>query len=260
MRSRYLQIIAYILLIPIFIFLIGIVNDCGRASSVPAEGFSQGDTIDIAVLYVPGGFYNYDDSISGINHDIANKFSESTGIPIKFWPVADGADALGKLQEGAFDILASLPLDNTLKKNFKVSESVFLDRLVLVQMKDSIKGEVLVNSSLDLNEKTVYVAKASSAAMRMKNLADEIGGDIIVEEIPGLSDELICLKVANGSFPLAVVNENIARKLSEHYPLLNYDSSVSFTQFQVWVFNPADTILPTLFNHWLETDPSLPLR
>lgn len=252
-RSHFLQLLAYILLIPIFIFIIGIFNDCGRAQTTVLEGNSGGDTLDIALLYVPGSFYSYEDSVTGINHQIVLQFSEETSTPIKLWPLTDAAKALSKVKEGSFDILASLPLDNTLKKNFTVSESIFLDRLVLVQMTDSLSGNKIVNSSLDLNGKTVYVATGSSASTRMRNLANEIGGDISIEEVPDLSDELICLKVVNGSFPLAVVNEKTARKISELYPLLNYDSSVSFTQFQVWVFNPTDSIEAHKFNTWFDT-------
>lgn len=252
-RSHFLQLLAYILLIPIFIFIIGIFNDCGRAQTTVLEGNSGGDTLDIALLYVPGSFYSYEDSVTGINHQIALQFSEETSTPIKLWPLTDAAKALSKVKEGSFDILASLPLDNTLKKNFTVSESIFLDRLVLVQMTDSLSGNKIVNSSLDLNGKTVYVATGSSASTRMRNLANEIGGDISIEEVPDLSDELICLKVVNGSFPLAVVNEKTARKISELYPLLNYDSSVSFTQFQVWVFSPTDSIVAQKFNTWFDT-------
>lgn len=251
-RSRFLQILAYVLLIPIFIFLIGIVNDCGRIKTTPLEGFSKGDTIDIAILYAPGSYYNYEDSLTGINFLLARQYSLDESVPIKLWPIADAAEGLKKVKEGAFDVLASLPLDNTLKKNFKVSESVFLDRLVLVQQSDSASGVKPVTSSLDLNGKTIFVPQESSAAMRMKNLASEIGGEINVEEVPELSDELICLKVANGSFPLAVVNEKIAEKISRHYPLLSYDNSISFTQFQVWVFNPSDSVGVTRFNNWFD--------
>lgn len=253
MRSQFLQLLAYLLLIPILIFIIGIFNDCGRIRTAPLEGHSNGDTLDIAILYVPGSFYSYADSVTGINHQIALKFSEETSSPVKFWPLTDAAKALSKVKEGSFDILASLPLDNTLKNNFTVSESIFLDRLVLVQMTDSITGNKLVNSSLDLNGKTVFVAAGSSAYTRLKNLSEEIGGEIIIEAVPDLSDELICLQVANGKFPLALVNEKTARKIAEHYPLLNYDSSVSFTQFQVWVFNPADTLVAKKFDTWFDS-------
>lgn len=240
------------MLAAIFVFFMGISRNCSRISTAPIEGFSGGDTLDIGVLYAPGGYYFYGDTISGINHEIAIKFSQQTNTPIKLWAITEPADGMAKLESGAFDILASLPLDNYIKNRFDVSESIFLDRLVLVQLADSVTGKKPVNSSLDLNDKTVYVTAGSSAIQRMENLAQEIGGNIKVVEQPEYSDELLTIKVANGSLPFAVVNEKVAKKVAESYPNLNYDSTISFTQFQVWVFNKADSIESVKFNRWFD--------
>lgn len=248
--SRYLRIAAYVVLLFIFIFAISMVRNCSKVTFIPREGFSQGDTIDIALLFVPGSYYHEGDSLSGINYEIAEEFIREINRPVKFWPVAEPADALDKLESGAFDILASLPLDNSLKSRFPVSESVFLDRLVLVQLNDTLNPENNVNSSLDLNGKKVYVTEGSSAKGRLINLSDEIGGHIEIEPLQDMSDELLCLQVANGKIPLAVVNRKVAEKMSELYPDLRYDSSISFTQFQVWVFNRDDTELCANFNAW----------
>ena len=250
-RSKYLQITAYVFLIAISIIIIGVTRDCGRIPYAPREGFSGGDTLDIALLYGPGGYYTYGDSISGINHQIAVIFSEETLTPVNIWPISDPASGMNGLQTGAFDALASLPLDNYIKKRYRVSESIFLDRLVLIQMADST-GNTPINSSLDLNGKSVYVAAGSSAINRLRNLSEEIGGNIEIVEEPDMSDELITLKVVTRDYPLAVVNERVAKAMAKNYPGLKYDSSVSFTQFQVWVFNPADSLSSRKFNNWFD--------
>lgn len=251
-KTKYLQITAYLMIAFIFIITIGIARNCQRLPYAPKEGFSGGDTLDIAILYGPGSYYIYGDTMAGINHEIANLFSQETAVPIKLWPISDPASGLANLEKGAFDILASLPLDNNLKKNFPVSESVFLDRLVLIQLEDSTSGQASVNSSLDLNGKTVNVAPGSSGVHRMKNLSEEIGGNIEIIEDPEMSDELLCLQVASASIPLAVVNERIARTVAQNYPNLKYDSSISFTQFQVWVFSPSDSTVAVKFNTWFD--------
>lgn len=247
---KYLQIAAYVMLCFIFVFVIGIFRNCGRISYKPVEGFSGNDTVDLAILYGPASFYAEGDTFGGINYEIARIFEDSLKRPVKIWPVTEPADALEKLRNGNFDILASLPLDNNLKKNFHVSESVFLDRLVLVEMEDTA-GNKPVSSSLDLAGKSVYVAAGSSGVQRLKNLSEEIGGDVEIVEAPEMSDELLTLKVASGSVPLAIVNERVAQSLMKEYPGLTYDNSVSFTQFQVWVFAPSDSLLLPLFNRLL---------
>lgn len=251
-NSRYIQIAAYIMITAIFVIIMGVTRNCGRIQTSPLEGFSGGDTIDIALIYGPGNYYLYSDSLSGINHEIAELYSRETDVPVKIWAISHAAEGMEKLESGAFDIVASLPLDNYIKNHFGVSESMFLDRLVLVQLKDSVTGEKSINSSLDLNGKTVFVQKGSSALQRIKNLSNEIGGKIEIIEDPELSDELLTIKVATGSIPYAVVNEKIARKLAETYPNLDYDNTLSFTQFQVWIFNLSDTINIQKFNHWFD--------
>lgn len=251
-KTKYLQILSYGMITAIFVFFMTIAENCGRLPATSEDGFSKGDTLDIALIYGPGTFYINGDSLSGINLHIAEEFSKKTGLPIKTWPVADRVDALKKLEAGNYDVVASLPLDNNLKNKFPVSESVFLDRLVLIQLVDSTSDIEPITSSLHLNGKTVYVVEGSSGAQRMENLAEEIGGKIEVVELPELSDELLALKVANGSVPLAVVNEKVAKAVAEKYPNLKYDSSLSFSQFQVWVFNSAETEQLSKFNEWLD--------
>lgn len=250
--SKYLQGAAYVMLAFIFVFIIGIARNCGRIQyNNEVYGNSGGDTIDIAIIYGPGSLYYYLDSLTGINKEIADEFSSAIERPIKIWPIVEPDDGMSKLEKGSYDILASLPLDNNIKNRFPVSESIFLDKLVLIQLSDSL-GTKPITSSLDLNGKTVSVTAGSSAAQRMKNLAKEIGGNITVLEIPETSDELLTLQVANGSIPLAVVNERVAAELSRYYPDLKFDSSVSFTQFQVWLFNPEDSVIFNRFNVWFE--------
>lgn len=250
--KKFLQIAAYLIITFIFVMVLGITRDCGRIQYKDIEGFSRGDTIDIGLMFSPGSYYIYGDTLAGINKEIAEVFSKQSEIPIKLWPVNDPASGLMKLEEGNFDILASLPLDNNVKTRFPVSESIFLDRLVLVQLKDTINNTLKIKSSLDLEGDTIFIPEGSSAAQRIKNLSQEIGGKIEIIETPELSDELLCLQVANGTIPLAIVNERVAKTLSGNFPAMSYDNSISFTQFQVWLFNPSDSLLYQKFNSWFE--------
>ena len=257
-KSNYLQLAAYLFIAVILVIAIGIAKDCSRLQYSPLEGNSGGDTLDIALLYGPGSYYLYDDSLSGINHDIALEFSRQTLTPIKIWPISDPAKGLDNLESGAFDVLASIPLDNYIKNKYPVTESVFLDRMVLIQLADSITDEVSVKSSLDLRGKTVAVAPGSSGLQRIKNLSDEIGGNIEITTPADMSDELLCLQVASGSTPLAVVNERVAKAIATKYPRLKYHTNVSFTQFQVWAFNPQDSMVCNRFNEWFENFTTTP--
>lgn len=250
--GKILRVSAYVLTIVLLLLVIEISRNCSRYEPGPRIGNSGGDTIDIAILYGPGSLYLYSDTLSGLNRELLREFSMATGIPSKIWPVSDAEDAMKKIETGNFDILASLPLNNSLKNRFQTSESLFLDRLVLVQLADSVTGETTINSSLDLIGKPVYIASGSSALSRLQNLSKEIGGDIEIISEDELSDELLCLKVISGNIKYAVVNERIASRMAKKYPRLSYDNPVSFTQFQVWLFNPSDSMLYQKFYDWFE--------
>lgn len=249
-KGRYIQITVYVLLLIAAVFLTGIFKECSSYHPVAKEGNSGGDTLDIAIIYGPRSLYMYQDSLGGLNYDLAQKFSSETKIPVKIWPVSDVEYAKKNMEEGSFDILGALPLDNNIREQYLTSESLYLDRLVLIQLKDSLTGETMINSPLDLNGKTVHISAGSPAELRLSNLSKEIGGKIEIMMEPELSDELLSMKVAKGEIPLAVVNEKTVVELSEDYPQLSYNNPISFTQFQVWLFNKKDSELVLKFEDW----------
>ena len=252
-KTKYSQTALYILLLIAVFAVMGMTKRCNSALPLPpvSKASSSGDTLDIAIVYGPLSYYVYDDTLGGLNYDLIQTMSEATGRPVKLWPVAELHDALASLEKKRFDMLASLPADSAVKDRFLTTRSVFLDRLVLIQLKDSL-GNIKISSPLDLGADTVFIEKESPAALRLANLSDETANPIPVKEI-NLSEEYLCMKVATGEFPLAVVNEKTAKKMQQQYPLLSYDNPVSFSQFQVWLLPKSDTILLRQTDAWLDT-------
>lgn len=247
------QLFLYLcLLIAVVLLMVG-TRRCNNGHQLPmlTQGDSGRDTVDIAILYGPLSYYLYADTLGGLNYDMLKIMGKDTGRPIKMWPVVSLHDALKRLENGSYDMLASLPSDNSVKQRFLTTESVFLDRMVLVQLADT-NGNVGIRSALDLGNDTVYIAKGSPAASRLANLSKEIGTQIPVEAGDDLSEEYLCMLVATGKVKLAVVNEKTAREMKATYPLLSYDNPVSFTQFQVWLINKSDTALQHAVDAWLK--------
>lgn len=252
LKHKYSQTAAYVVLLIVAIAAMGFTRRCNNGDPLPEllPGNSTGDTIDVAIIYGPLSYFIYADTIGGVNFDILNAFSRQTGRPLKMWPVVTLDDALRKLEEGTFDMLASLPSDNSVKQRFLTTGSIFLDRLVLIQMADTA-GNIRITSALDLADKTVYIQSESPAQARIANLANEIGAQIKVIPEKDLSEEYLCMKVANGDIAYAVVNEKTAASMKQRYPRLNYENQVSFTQFQVWLFNRSDSALLMATDNWL---------
>lgn len=254
LKTKYGQTALYVGLLIVAILLMMGTRRCDNASPLPkvTTGNSGGDTLDVAILYGPMSYYLYADSLGGLNYDLAIKLDKDLGIPVKLWPVVSLDDALKRMEKGSYDMLASMPLDNSVKQRFLTTGSVFLDRLVLVQLADSA-GNVEINSALDLGKDTVFVQKGSPSVARLANLSKETGNQIPVRQESGLSEEYLCMKVAAGDIRLAVVNENTARKMKASYPLLSYDNPISFTQFQIWAFPKRDTASFNKIDRWLDS-------
>lgn len=222
------------------------------------DGSLKADTINAALLYGPNSYRvliseDGNDSIVGINYNLLKNLEDSLVVKVVLHPVIDRDDALAKLASGTYDILASLPADNYLKQNYLTTKEVFLDRMVLLQRRNE-NGTLPVRSALDLDGDTVHVEKGSAATRRMENLQKEIGGKINVVEEPELSEEYIAMKVANGVWQFAVVNEKTAEQMKEQYPSLDYSTPVSFTQFQVWVLPQGKDSLLNRINSFIENN------
>lgn len=252
-KTKYTQTAIYILLLIVVFAVMGMTRRCNTAIPLPPvyEAQSTGDTLDIAVVYGPLSYYVYADTLGGLNYDLLRKMSEETGRPVKLWPVSELQGALSSLQSGKYDMLASLPSNIDVKEKFLTTRSVFLDRLVLIQNKDS-EGRTKINSPLDLGRDTVFIEKGSPVALRLSNLSNEIATAIPVKEL-NLSEEYLCMKIATGDLPLAVVNEQTAKKMQQQYPQLSFDNPVSFTQFQVWLLPQSDTLLLQQTDLWLDS-------
>lgn len=254
LSNKYGQLFLYItLLVAVLILMFG-TKRC--VSSLPLDalshGDSQGDTLDVALVYGPLSYYLYADTLGGINYDLLRLMEKDLKRPVKMWPVASVDEALSKLEKGTYDVYASIAADRALKERFLSTQSVFLDRMVLLQLADG-EGNVRINSALDFNSDTIHVAKGSPAVVRLANLSKESDAQIVVLEEEDLSEEYLCMKVATGEIGMAVVNEATAKALHKVYPRLSFSNPVSFTQFQVWLLPKTSGEDLKVIDHWLDS-------
>ena len=249
-----MQIAVYgLLLIIVIIAMFGLrYMSNGHVSS--AETVKE-DTIHAAVVYGPNSYRvltseDGNDSIVGINYHLLKELEKELGVKVMLHPVIDKEDAMQKVKTGTYDILASLPADLYLKDTYLTTGDIYLDRMVLLQKRDR-NGSLSARSSLDLDGDTIHVEKGSAAKRRLENLRKEIGGSIEIVEEPELSEEYLAMKIANGVWKYAVINEKTAQQMKEQYPDLDYSTPVSFTQFQLWIMPQGHDSLLNLVNAFL---------
>lgn len=251
-----MQIAVYgLLLIIVIIAMLGLRYIANGKIGQNKDGEKE-DTIHAAIIYGPDSYRvliseDGNDSITGINYHMLTGLEDALGVKVVLHPVIDRDVAMAKVSSGEYDIFASAPADNYLKKDFLTTRDIFLDRMVLLQLRNP-NGTILARSALDLEGDTIHVEKGSSAKRRLENLQKEIGGKITIIEEPELSEEYLAMKVAKGIWKYTVINEKTASLMKDQYPNLDYSTPVSFTQFQVWIMPQGKDSLLNLVNKYLD--------
>ena len=243
-----------LLLLAVILLMFGI-KKCSRqhsfGTSLKAESFkSGGDTLDVAIELSPLSYSMSGDTISGLDYELLTALSSIHNRPIKFHPFVPLKHATHGLREGRYDIVVSaLPTTDSLKMEFLLTDKVFLDREVLLQIHNSPN---FIPRPEDLVGDTVWIAAGSPFKQRIRNLAAESGDTIVVMEADGRSAEQLVIMVARGRIPRAVVNERVAAKMKDmKYKELDYTVPVSFTQFQTWALSKNNQALRDTLNAWL---------
>ncbi len=209
---------------------------------------SDGDTIDVAIEYSPLSLYRYADTLGGFNYDILRSIMTENRVRFKFHPMVSLSRGLEGLEDGTFDVIvADMPMSADFMENFVYTEPVYLDRQVLVQLRDST-GRKPIESQLDLAGKEVWVPANSPIGSRIRNLASEIGDTIIVMQDDEYGSEQLFLLTATGEIGLSVVNERVAKALVKDYPNVDIGTDVSFTQFQSWLMRKDDGAMTDSIN------------
>ena len=80
-----------------------------------------------------------------------------------------------------------------------------------MQRKVGENDSLAIRSQLDLAGKTLNVVKGSPSILRIRNLSNEIGDTIYVNEIEKYGSEQLIAMVAHGDIDYAVCDEGIAR-------------------------------------------------
>ena len=88
--------------------------------------------------------------------------------------------------------------------------------------------------------------------LRIRNLGNEIGDTIYVEEIEKYGSEQLIALVAHGDIDYAVCDESIARTAADSIPQIDINTAISFTQFYSWgVSKQSPILLDSLNTCWI---------
>jgi ABC-type amino acid transport substrate-binding protein len=195
------------------------------------------------------------DSIGGLHYELLQAFAESKGLKTEITPEMSVEKRIEGIQLGIYDLLANNVLISSERKDSLLFTSpILLSRQVLVQRKPTeMNDQNYINSLLDLAGKTVHVVKESPSILRIHNLSNEIGDTIYIKEIEKYGQEQLLAMVAAGDIDYAVCDESIALTAANDLPRLDFETTISFTQFYSWGVNKENTILLDSLNVWLDS-------
>lgn len=228
------------------------LKKCSAPVAADTEHRATGDTLNVAIELSPTGIYMRSDTLAGFNYELIKALGEISGRPLHVSAFTSQKSALRALDNGRYDIvLADMPSTARLKEKYLFTQPIYIDHQVLVRRKtaESDSTEFAQN---DLAGDSVWIAAGSPSYDRLRNLSHEIGDTIYIIEDPEYGAEQLVILTAIGEIKQAVVNEETARRVASDYDNIDISTSISFNQFQSWIFSKRDSVLRDSVNRWMD--------
>ena len=218
-------------------------------AEIKASGVLRAVTEYNAISYFAEG-----DSVSGFHYELLQAFARSKGLTPEITPEMSFPERLKGIQEGKYDILAnSTMMTVESKDSLDLTKPITVSKQILVQRKAKTPDDSLyIRNQLNLAHKTLHVVKASPAILRIRNLSNEIGDTIYINEVEKYGQEQLLAMVAYGDIDYAVCDESIARALQASFPQLDIETDISFQQFYSWGVSKHSPALLDTLNAWLD--------
>lgn len=206
-------------------------------------------------------YFIYRGKPMGFQLEMLDHFTKMHDLKLQIIVENNVEKAIDLLIQGKCDIIAmSLTVTGEREKLVNFTLPVSQTRQVLVQRKPEKYRQMslrqiedsLIRNQIDLIGKTIHVAKASPYVKRLKNLAEEIAGEIIIVEIDSIGTEEIISYVASGVFEYTVTDENLAIINQQIFPQIDVNTPISFPQNLAWAVRKESVILIDTVNYWLE--------
>ena len=209
----------------------------------------------------PTGMFLYRGEPLGFEYELISNYAKHVGLDLKFQITHNIEEGINMINKGKGDILAhNLTITKERREQIGFTDAHYHIKQVLIQrkprgwrdMKLHEIDESLIRNVIDLINKDVHVRKHSSHVSRLKNLSDEIGGEItIVEDFEHMETEAVIEMVAKGEIDYTVADENIAMLMAKRYPILDVNTPISFPQQIAWGVRDNADSLKISINKWL---------
>lgn len=207
------------------------------------------------------GLFIYKGKTMGYEYDLLKLFCKEHDLELRIQIINNLDEAFHKLNAGEGDVLAhNLTVTKERKEIIDFTHYHHLQRQVLVQRKpDNWRKmklheieEALIRNQVALEGKKIHVKPNSAYELRLRNLSDEIGGEInIVEGPKEIEVEQLIRQVSEGKIEYTVAEEDLAIVNMKYYPNIDVSTPVSFPTKIAWGVRKNATQLKETINQWI---------
>lgn len=211
--------------------------------------------------YNASSFFIYRGKPMGYEYDLLKLFADHIGVELEIKTPSTWDSLYIMLNNGEGDIIAANLIINTeLAQKVAFSKHHSETRQMLVQrlpkgyrrLKRHQIEKRLIRNPIDLIGKTVTVRNRSTFAHRMRNLIDEVGGNINLDLVKtDIETEQLIRLVSEGIIDFTVADENVATLNSSYYSNIDTKTAVSFPQRVAWAVRKNSPGLKKAVDRWM---------
>lgn len=206
-------------------------------------------------------YFIYRGQPMGYEYELVKRLADYLNVELELKIVKSIDKMIEMLEDGKGDLVAfNLTVTKDRMHRVAFTEYHNVTKQVLIQRKPenwfkfsrARLDREMIRNPFELIGKNIVVRESSSYKSRLKNLSNEIGGDVIIEEADSnyTTQDLIRL-VSEGEIDYTIADENIAMLVQSYYRNIDYKTSISLPQRIAWaVSNNSTTLLDTI-NTWI---------
>ncbi len=214
------------------------------------------------MVYTGTSYFLYRGQLMGYEYELINRFALDLGVDVEIVLAKNNNDLIDMLNRGEGDIVAhGLTVTQRRQEFVDFMDYLYLIRQVLVQRKPDNWRQMkmheiekdLITDPIELIGETVSVRRNSAYYSRLKNLQQEIGGEINIDTLHGnISTQKAIKLVVDKEIDYTVSDNNIAELNSSYYPILNVETPISFSQRVAWAVRKNSPQLKEALNTWVK--------
>jgi membrane-bound lytic murein transglycosylase MltF len=200
-------------------------------------------------------FYTDEKGQHGFHYELVEAFSEQYDLNVTYLYEPNFKTRLKLLKSGKYDIIVGpLPVISELKDQMAYTDPIYTSRLMLVQRKKTEGVSIMpIRNQVYLAKQEIALPIHSPYTSRLHHLAAEISDSINIRKVTVFNAEELIRLVADGHVDFALLDEQVANAYREKFNDIDFNTPVSFTQFQAWAVKKERTLLLDSLNQFLDT-------